>query len=396
MQIYQYAILFILTTFLSNPTECKEAAYVTVADEFGYTQIAIIDLDNPQIVEYIPIGPNARLGNLVLTPDGNSLLLPGVNANKIFQIDLETNTVVDSMAFFDPYQIAITPDAKHLLVTNWRNTTKLSCINWPQKQIVYEIEGERGFAGAEILITPDGRLAYLKGVDYLTVIDVKNGKIIKSMPLVGVRSLIWNDPEGFLYAIDKPNRSIVKIDSSSHQITKSIALNLEGNLSHIRFDSCKKNIYVSTDVTHQIFNIETEEIVHRLPTSSRLRSIGDVAFTPNNKNIYLTRLFSQAIDSGSSTAGQVWVLSTTQSVILYQLNIGFDPNAITMVVYPPKVFGDFNSDQKIDFSDFTLFATAFGTTIKDENWNCNYDLKRDNKIDFTDFIKFVQLFSKEK
>jgi DNA-binding beta-propeller fold protein YncE len=388
-----YISIFLTLFFLSQSAESKEAAYVTVADESGYTQIAVIDLENPQIVKYIPIGPNALFGNLVLTPDGRSLLLAGRFANKIYQIDIETNTVVDSMEFFQPYRIAMTPDAKHVLIANWQGT-KVSYLDWPQKLIVYEIEGERGFVSDEVLFTPDGRLAYLQGVDHFTVVDVGKGEIIESVPLAGIRSMAWNGHKKLLYAIDNTSRRISKIDSSSHQIIGHIELNLDGNLSQICFDFCEEHLYVSTDVTHQILDIETENTIRQLPTpSTQNLYIGDVQFTPNGKNIYLTTSISQAIDSGSSKPGQVWVLSTTQNVILYKLDIGFQPISISMVVYPPPMQGDFNSDQHIEFADFILFAAAFGTTIQDKNWDCDYDLVRDNKIDFSDFIMFVQFFN---
>ncbi|MGA1195342.1 MAG: hypothetical protein ACO36I_02450, partial [Candidatus Latescibacterota bacterium] len=56
--------------------------------------------------------------------------------------------------------------------------------------------------------------------------------------------------------------------------------------------------------------------------------------------------------------------------------------------------GDLNSDNKVDFSDFLIFATNFGKT-GEPNAECGSlvgDFNCDNKVDFSDFVTFASNF----
>ena len=54
---------------------------------------------------------------------------------------------------------------------------------------------------------------------------------------------------------------------------------------------------------------------------------------------------------------------------------------------------DFNSDGKVDFADFFLFADQFGKPVDDANRSC--DLDADGAIGFSDFFRFVDQFGQE-
>ncbi|HCK10043.1 MAG TPA: hypothetical protein DHW45_09215 [Candidatus Latescibacteria bacterium] len=62
----------------------------------------------------------------------------------------------------------------------------------------------------------------------------------------------------------------------------------------------------------------------------------------------------------------------------------FDPTA------GPDV--DFNGDSLTDFTDFLLFAAAFGTISTDTGFDARFDLDSDGQVGFTDFITFSQGF----
>jgi hypothetical protein len=50
---------------------------------------------------------------------------------------------------------------------------------------------------------------------------------------------------------------------------------------------------------------------------------------------------------------------------------------------------DFNEDGKVDFTDFSSFATAFGTSNGDGNFDPVFDLNGDGAVNFEDFIQFA-------
>ena len=54
--------------------------------------------------------------------------------------------------------------------------------------------------------------------------------------------------------------------------------------------------------------------------------------------------------------------------------------------------GDFSGDHSVDFRDFILFASHYGTTLGDERFEEKYDLDGDETVGFQDFLRFVNLY----
>ena len=53
---------------------------------------------------------------------------------------------------------------------------------------------------------------------------------------------------------------------------------------------------------------------------------------------------------------------------------------------------DFDGDNHVGFSDFLIFASAFGSRKGDAKYNAAQDLNSDGSVDFTDFLIFAQSF----
>ncbi|MBI4531995.1 MAG: hypothetical protein HY709_10810, partial [Candidatus Latescibacteria bacterium] len=65
----------------------------------------------------------------------------------------------------------------------------------------------------------------------------------------------------------------------------------------------------------------------------------------------------------------------------------------------PPLPGDFSSvttprDGVVNFTDFLLFARAFGTTSASLGWDVQFDLNGDNRVNFGDFLMFAAQFGK--
>ena len=55
---------------------------------------------------------------------------------------------------------------------------------------------------------------------------------------------------------------------------------------------------------------------------------------------------------------------------------------------------DFDGDGTIGFSDFLIFAGAFGSSEGDEKYDARYDLNGDGEIGFSDFVIFARNFGR--
>lgn len=53
---------------------------------------------------------------------------------------------------------------------------------------------------------------------------------------------------------------------------------------------------------------------------------------------------------------------------------------------------DFNESGHVDFTDFVLFAQAFGKRLDDVDFDKRFDLDRNGEIGFSDFLIFVEGF----
>ena len=55
---------------------------------------------------------------------------------------------------------------------------------------------------------------------------------------------------------------------------------------------------------------------------------------------------------------------------------------------------DLNGDGNVNFSDFLLFAAAFGTSEGEAGYNAAADLDGDGTVAFSDFLRFANAFGK--
>ena len=64
----------------------------------------------------------------------------------------------------------------------------------------------------------------------------------------------------------------------------------------------------------------------------------------------------------------------------------------TPALPPPGIAGDFNGDASVDFTDFLLFAAAYGSSSGDAGFDPLYDLDGRGSVDFADFVAFAQVY----
>ncbi len=61
----------------------------------------------------------------------------------------------------------------------------------------------------------------------------------------------------------------------------------------------------------------------------------------------------------------------------------------------PAWASDFNKDGKVDYTDFVLFASKFGSTQGDALFDARFDLDKNGEVDFEDFVAFAEVFGNE-
>ena len=69
--------------------------------------------------------------------------------------------------------------------------------------------------------------------------------------------------------------------------------------------------------------------------------------------------------------------------------------AAVMLSTHPVWAVDFNNDGKVDYPDFVLFASTFGSAQGDAVFDARFDLDKSGEVDFADFVAFAEVFGNE-
>ena len=98
------------------------------------------------------------------------------------------------------------------------------------------------------------------------------------------------------------------------------------------------------------------------------------------------------LDRGSSadpaSAGVKVYDVSTDELVAGPISTGLPPSSIAFV----GSVADFDGDCVVDFSDFLAFASAFGRSAGDDDFDGKFDLNGDGEVDFQDFLIFASEF----
>jgi hypothetical protein len=82
-----------------------------------------------------------------------------------------------------------------------------------------------------------------------------------------------------------------------------------------------------------------------------------------------------------------YIIKAQASVVPYEVDT---TNNVLTINFKIKLIGDVNGDGTVDFSDLTLWNTAYGSKSGDGNWNPQADINGDGLVDKQDGILIVQ------
>ena len=106
--------------------------------------------------------------------------------------------------------------------------------------------------------------------------------------------------------------------------------------------------------------------------------------------VFGSRLY--ILDQGSfgdpASAGVKVYDVNTEQLLAGPISTGLPPSSIAFV----GSAADFNGDCVVDFSDFVVFASGFGRTAGDGEFDARFDLNGNGEVDFPDFLIFASEF----
>lgn len=197
-------------------------AYVAHGD--GVQNISVINTQTRTLLETIPVG--ATVTRLAISPNGNQLYLNNTGANLIQVLNTQSKTIEKSIQVGQAgdllvrvYDVSLSPDGNQLYAAVWRLYTGFdptgapTNISWGGIVVINTqtftqvAEIKAGELVANMGVTPDGKTAYVAGVEALS--DQATGNLqvfiidlVNTQSLGSIRGL--NLPVAFTFGASKP------------------------------------------------------------------------------------------------------------------------------------------------------------------------------------------------
>ena len=240
-----------------------------------------------------------------------------VSSAGITVINRITNKVLGTIELPSPQRMVVTPDGKKAYVVL---RDGISIIDLMTHKEVKRIIGSRTILSA-IAITPDGKKVYVANwrSNTVSVIDTTNNKVTKIK--VDDPGAMAITPDGKkVYVANKGDKTVSVIDTKNNKVTKikvddpeAIAITPDG-----------KKVYVASWLSNTVSVIDTK---NNKVTKIKAGNPEAMAITPDSKKVYVA--------NGSD--GTVSVINTKNNKVT-KIKVGDTPSAIAITPDGSKVY----------------------------------------------------------
>ena len=231
---------------------------------------SIIDTDTFEVVGTVHLG-QGKPNRIVFHPDGKTAWVVYDKSHDLGVIDAESKKLVRRVKIGgNPYNLAFTPDGRHLLVLDWSSdTSNDEVIFYDLKEQKIDGRVEVSTWPAHAIFSKDGKLVYVSGetAGDVTVIDVAQRKVVGRIIHGGgdAMGLALPSDGKTLYAAAGENKMIVKIDTATNKTVGEIAL--PGIVHEATLTLDGKYLYTTLRKTNKIavVSMADEKIVKMIP-----------------------------------------------------------------------------------------------------------------------------------
>ncbi|MYD59788.1 MAG: hypothetical protein F4W91_01985 [Gemmatimonadetes bacterium] len=306
-------------------------------------------------------GHTGSVNSLVFSPDGTTLASGSRNGTVIWDVATQNITALAESNIGDIQSIAFSPDGTTLALGLNSGTIKL----W-NVATGYNITtlAERMSSVTSVAFSLDGTTLASGSDKTVKLWDVAKKENIITLEghTVNVTSVAFS-PDGTTLASGSKDNTIILWNIPKRQ-----------NIATLRHSSFVEAVVFSPDGTTlasgsrdktvKLWDVVTRENITTL--SGHAYSVESVTFSSDGTTLV----------SGSNDG----------TVLVWDMSL---------YIAPQTPDPDFNGDGRVDLSDFLLFASQFGLSRGDEQYDAKYDLDGDGTIGFGDFLIFGRSFGKE-
>jgi DNA-binding beta-propeller fold protein YncE len=257
--------------------------------------------------------------HLMLTPDGNTLLVGDSGANEMLFINPATGVLVKREVLSNPYHLGFSPDGKFLVITSLRRD-QVDIYNWDGSQLTLAARLTMPDMPSHLAFKPDSKIVYvtLQGNQLLVAVSLETFEQVWTLD-VGPQpaGVIWHKDRLLVGVMGSD--FIAVVDPEARSVERSI---LVGRGAHALFPSPGNGpIYVTSRVDSRItlLDPDTLAITKVLPVPGGPDCI---SFGPDGK-LWVTLRWQRSIAVVDVAAG-TWTVQ----------RVGRSPHGILYAVGP--------------------------------------------------------------
>jgi YVTN family beta-propeller protein len=369
--------------------------YVALRNE---NAIAVIDTGPSVEVARIPVG-NTPL-SVVLTSDGHHLFVANSGANDgttgegVWAIDTRTHRVVSKIETgAGPLDMDLSADGRSLYVTNSKegSVSILSTLNRVVLRTLPDITFGAGPYG--IVDTPDGRLWVTDlNANALLQVDSQTGSVLATTQVVASPRSLAVSPSGDRIYVAGFQGDISVVSPSSGDVILTYDTGTVDRIFRVVVSPSGDRVYASDTENARLLVFETDRLAHSIAASPGSENARDIGVSSDGKWVFLSNQDSDEIVTIEAASGTVASILNVPggprgiAVRSAPLGISFDVNVATQ--------SDFDGNGEVAFTDFLLFAGAFGASSTDAVYDQRFDLDADFQVGFSDFLIFAAVFGR--
>ena len=259
--------------------------------------ISIIDTNTFEVVGTIALGPG-KPNRVAFHPDGRMAWVVYDKSHDLGVVDAEQKKLVRRVKIGgNPYNLAFTPDGRHVLVLDWSSDTS------QDEVIFYDLAAQKVTGRVEVSTWPahgvfsrDGRLVYVSGetAGDVTVLDVAKQSIVARHVHGGgdAMGLAVTGDGRILYAAAGENKAIVKLDTATFKPVGTIAL--PGIVHEATLTLDGKWLYTTLRKSNRIAVVSTAD--DKVVTEIRQKGYPDlVAMEPSGRFAFVTNRWADLV-----------------------------------------------------------------------------------------------------
>lgn len=202
------------------------------------------------------------------------------------------------------------------------------------------------------------------------------------------------DADGHLFFADTGNGRIRRIDANTDTITTVANIADFPALPDSSVTRTITDLAITGDGSLLI--AETGRVWRQTPAGEIIPLAGTGETSGSSNGDLATETPFNIISIAFDEAGNLYVGDASRTIRFIAGAITVIEEPITVIETPPEVPAtptpDFDGNGSVDFSDFLEFASAFGKTTSDSDFDGKFDLDASGDIGFGDFLQFAAAF----